>query len=104
MSSNILFKVQLGNYFHASSLVLFVYDYLLTFDHETAYVWNRKISIAAVLFYLNRYPPFIDLLLSLYYQAVGTSRNNHWQCKTINVVTGWMLLLGIFLSETILLL
>ncbi|EJD01958.1 uncharacterized protein FOMMEDRAFT_168537 [Fomitiporia mediterranea MF3/22] len=58
---------QISGYFSLASVVLFYYDYILTFDDEVRFFWriNRKtsgipwyrINTVAVLFFMNRYIP-----------------------------------------------
>jgi hypothetical protein len=50
----------------ANAFLLFqVYDYMLTFKDEVRLVWPSRWSIGKVLFFLTRYPPFIDMTLVL---------------------------------------
>jgi hypothetical protein len=47
---------------------LFVFDYLLTFGLEYQYVWRRpKWNLIHVLFVVQRYVPFFDILLLVLY-------------------------------------
>ncbi|EJD00614.1 uncharacterized protein FOMMEDRAFT_30591 [Fomitiporia mediterranea MF3/22] len=43
-----------------------VYDYFLTLDEETFLIWPSRWGVPKVLFFLNRYFPFVDLILLLY--------------------------------------
>jgi len=45
------------------SLVLVVYDYILTFNDEVTFLWNGKLNWARVLFFLCRYWPGMNLVL-----------------------------------------
>uniref|UniRef100_A0A8H8CFU3 DUF6533 domain-containing protein n=1 Tax=Psilocybe cubensis TaxID=181762 RepID=A0A8H8CFU3_PSICU len=45
---------------------LLVYDYICTLDQEIAYAWTASWSFGTVLFFLNRYLPFVDTFLSLH--------------------------------------
>ncbi|KAF4597657.1 hypothetical protein EYR40_008121 [Pleurotus pulmonarius] len=48
-----------------------VYDYVLTFRLEYHYVWSKQQwSLIQVLFFVNRYMPFVDITLSLYAELV----------------------------------
>lgn len=38
-----------------SASVLFIYDYIITFDQELEVVWRRKTTWSSVLYLLNRY-------------------------------------------------
>lgn len=43
-----------------------VYDYVLTFELENHYIWSKQPwSLIRVLFFVNRYMPFVDVTLSL---------------------------------------
>ena len=44
-------------------LVLFLYDYLITFEQEVRFIWGRKLTGANVIFILNRYPTLVMCLM-----------------------------------------
>ncbi|RDB24276.1 hypothetical protein Hypma_008553 [Hypsizygus marmoreus] len=84
----------------ASGTVL-VYDLLCTVDQEITYVWSNVLSIPSLLFLLNRYLPFVDTFLSLYLKF---SRNTPEECLARYTVVTWLIVIGTFLSEIILML
>ncbi|KII90056.1 hypothetical protein PLICRDRAFT_697837 [Plicaturopsis crispa FD-325 SS-3] len=49
----------------ASSVVLF-YDHILTFASEIQYMWRRKVTISATLFFVARYPALAGAMLVLF--------------------------------------
>ncbi|KAG8799412.1 hypothetical protein FRC16_005186 [Serendipita sp. 398] len=54
-----------GNRLLHASLTLLVYDFCLTFAQEVKYVWTQgeRISIAKLLFFLNRYWPIANYIV-----------------------------------------
>jgi hypothetical protein len=47
--------------YHSEVLTaLFVYEYFLTLPQEINYIWQRPKSMAAILFFLNRYISFVN--------------------------------------------
>ncbi|KAJ3808594.1 hypothetical protein F5876DRAFT_22315, partial [Lentinula aff. lateritia] len=45
-----------------SSIVLFLYDWILMLPIEIKFVWNTKLRPLNVLYILQRYMPFIDTI------------------------------------------
>ncbi|KAF8152304.1 hypothetical protein B0H34DRAFT_112122 [Crassisporium funariophilum] len=80
---------------------LLVYDLLCTLDQEVTYVWASPWSLGTVLFFLNRYLPFIDTFLSL---NLKFSVNTPEICLRHFTVVTWLILSGILTSEVILVL
>ncbi|PPQ67610.1 hypothetical protein CVT26_006820 [Gymnopilus dilepis] len=80
---------------------LLVYDLLCTLDREVAYVWRPPWSLGTLLFFLNRYLPFIDTFLSL---KLKLSMNSPETCQRQFKVVTWMIASGIIISEFILVL
>ncbi|KAJ6532826.1 hypothetical protein DFH09DRAFT_1181692 [Mycena vulgaris] len=64
-------------------------------------VWSRPRSLGTLFFVFNRYLPFIDVFLSL---SAKTTRISAEQCLTRFKIVGWLTVIGIFLSEVILML
>ncbi|KAH8108386.1 hypothetical protein DFH11DRAFT_1110342 [Phellopilus nigrolimitatus] len=48
--------LRITNALALASLVVLVYDILLTFPEELRYVWSTKLTTGKALFFLNRYP------------------------------------------------
>jgi len=49
--------------FRSSSLVsqvLLVYDYSCTLNQELEFIWSKPLSVGSLLFFVNRYLPFLD--------------------------------------------
>lgn len=57
-----LFAFQSAHYLEIACLTLLVYDLLTTFGEEVEYFWSGPWSISRVLFFLNRYLPFVVMI------------------------------------------
>ncbi|KAG2031809.1 hypothetical protein BDR03DRAFT_85818 [Suillus americanus] len=53
---------QSAHYLEISCFTLLVYDLLTTFGEEVEYFWSGPWSISRVLFFLNRYLPFVVMI------------------------------------------
>ncbi|KAJ7147503.1 hypothetical protein C8R43DRAFT_1011073 [Mycena crocata] len=80
---------------------ILVYDLICTLDQEIQYVWPQPWSMSTALFLLNRYLPFVDTFLSL---SAKFTRISPDQCLRRNKAVAWLTVLGIMLSEVILML
>ncbi|KAI0707182.1 hypothetical protein C8Q76DRAFT_860360 [Earliella scabrosa] len=66
-------SILLQNYFSAAAVVLIFYEYAITFNKEVELFWRRKITLASVLFLVNRYVPLaVNVLYSPYPGAPST--------------------------------
>ncbi|KAF9487815.1 hypothetical protein BDN71DRAFT_1478357 [Pleurotus eryngii] len=92
-------RFQIVTYLHLSCNGLLVYDYLLTFADEVRYVYGAPWTLGRILFYLTRYPVFVDTALTLHHQ-VGYSLSVQ-ECITLFKITGWMIIIGIVIAEVI---
>ncbi|KAH8094770.1 hypothetical protein DFH11DRAFT_1694663 [Phellopilus nigrolimitatus] len=79
-----------------------VYDYLLTVNAEKALVWSSSWSPPKILFLLTRYLPFFDTTIVIWYQFRPQATLE--ECLIAYKTTGWLILLGIFIAEIILIL
>ncbi|KAL4255617.1 hypothetical protein AB1N83_012682, partial [Pleurotus pulmonarius] len=86
----------------AASATVLVYDFLCTFDQEVAYVWSAPWTFGSVLFFLNRYLPFVDTFVSL--RLLTSNSQTPEQCTTQFRIVLWFIFFGIFTSEIILML
>ncbi|KAJ7659115.1 hypothetical protein DFH06DRAFT_436765 [Mycena polygramma] len=78
-----------------------IYDWICTLDQEIAHVWSRPWSTGTLFFVLNRYLPFVDISISL---SARFTRMSPERCLAENKTVAWFTVLGIFLSEVILML
>jgi len=47
--------LQAGKYFQVAAFVVLIYDHAVTFSDEVERVWQRKLTGASILFFINRY-------------------------------------------------
>jgi len=80
---------------------ILAYDWLLTLDREVAAIWSRPRSLGTIIFLLNRYIPFVDVIISTISRFQYLSAE---ECLARNQFVGWMSLIGICISEGILML
>ncbi|KAJ7739819.1 hypothetical protein B0H16DRAFT_1567942 [Mycena metata] len=92
MGLDAIFEARLIPSTLCACLTILVYDLLCTLDQEILYVWPRPWSMSTALFLLNRYSPFVDTLLSF---------SDKFTRMPPEV---WLSVLGIMLSEGILML
>ncbi|KAI3614949.1 hypothetical protein WG66_016784 [Moniliophthora roreri] len=83
------------------SSVLLLYDYLLTLDLEVNYIWKHPLTVRSVLFFLNRYTPFVDTFLLLNGLFVSLSIE---ECEKQRKVVAIFIFVGTAISEVILML
>ncbi|KAG7442165.1 uncharacterized protein BT62DRAFT_447040 [Guyanagaster necrorhizus] len=84
-----------------ASCMLLVYDWACTLDREVDYVWSHPLSFSAMLFFLNRYLPFVDAFISM---SLSFTQNSPEKCVRHFKVITWFTVVGILLCEVILML
>ncbi|KAF9039375.1 hypothetical protein BJ165DRAFT_1497821 [Panaeolus papilionaceus] len=94
-------EFRLGSNALTASATVLVLDYLLTLDEEINYMWMQPKGFGTLLFFLNRYSPFLDTLMALYTQMGVVSPE---RCKTLYQGITWLVATGLCMSELILLL
>ncbi|KAJ7801038.1 hypothetical protein B0H14DRAFT_2897205 [Mycena olivaceomarginata] len=101
MSMDSVFEARLLPSTLLSCATILIYDWICTLDREITHVWSRPLSTGTLLFALNRYSPFIDVfvVISTKFQQFPPE-----QCLTRNTIFAWLSVLGVFLSEVILVL
>ncbi|KAI1783681.1 hypothetical protein LXA43DRAFT_1067438 [Ganoderma leucocontextum] len=57
-------SIFIDNYCANAAAVVFIYEYFTTISEEAKYFWNRKLTGASALFFLNRYVPLLGYTLS----------------------------------------
>lgn len=96
----ILQSTCLSNYMTAS-IVLLVYDYMLTLDSELLLIWASRWNLVKALFLLVRYMPFIDMaLLTFYLTRNGTAHTA--ACGITFQTSAWLFAVGTSVAEILL--
>lgn len=90
MSSSPLFNVEfvklvrISKYYQLASVIILLYDYVITLDMEIEWVWSRlkrsKITIADALFLLNRYFPLIS-----YFWIIFAYGQSYWSPSACSI-------------------
>ncbi|KIY67370.1 hypothetical protein CYLTODRAFT_454557 [Cylindrobasidium torrendii FP15055 ss-10] len=78
---------------------LLVYDYVCTLDLEIAFIWPNAFTFTGLLFFLNRYMPFVDTFLQL---DLLFGHNTVQKCHKNDAIMTWFIVLGVLVSEMIL--
>ncbi|KAF9039338.1 hypothetical protein BJ165DRAFT_381518 [Panaeolus papilionaceus] len=78
--------------------VTLVYDYILTIDKEVEHVWPCPWSWGVILFYINRYIPFVELSLSIVSKFHSMTLS---ECAHIGITTFWFMVFGNLISTVI---
>ncbi|TFK71028.1 hypothetical protein BDN72DRAFT_492891 [Pluteus cervinus] len=92
--------ILLNQYFTVASSTLYLYDLLLTFDMEVNLLWPSKWTLIKVVYLLQRYLPLIDTVIFATIWQFGDI--NLWTCKSLSRSSSWSFLMGMTLSEVIL--
>ncbi|RPD66872.1 hypothetical protein L227DRAFT_569085 [Lentinus tigrinus ALCF2SS1-6] len=64
---------QIGAYFATAATAVFMYEWMLTFDREVDLFWRRKVTVSSILFLVNRYLPFVVILIFAPWQNPPTT-------------------------------
>ncbi|KAF9072402.1 hypothetical protein BDP27DRAFT_411397 [Rhodocollybia butyracea] len=91
--------------FRSSSLVsqvLLVYDYSCTLNQELEFIWSKPLSVGSLLFFVNRYLPFLDTVGMSVILDFKSDMFTDAQCKRHFRLTAWLMFVGMLLSEVIL--
>ncbi|TFK63372.1 hypothetical protein BDN72DRAFT_323248 [Pluteus cervinus] len=93
--------VRLTQYFTLASLTVYLYDLLLTLDLEINLLWPSKWTLMKVLYLVQRYLPLIDMGIVVMSWQFGEITNLPL-CEVLFRGCGWSILVGMTLSEVIL--
>ncbi|KAJ7055605.1 hypothetical protein C8F01DRAFT_1158724 [Mycena amicta] len=93
-------RLTLVKYANVGTLVILVFDYLLTFELEVNYLWDHQWGPATVLLFLSRYSPFFDMGTIMYYSL--RSDVSLKRCGQLHAAFTWLNAFGIAVAEAIL--
>jgi len=77
--------LQIFHYTLVSTVALLIYDYMLTLNEEIRFMWSRRMTLGKVLFFLNRYLPFVTSFFALYAYILSL-RTDIRTCREYHVV------------------
>ncbi|KAF9255054.1 hypothetical protein L218DRAFT_1008997 [Marasmius fiardii PR-910] len=85
------------------SSTLLIYDVLLNLHVEMEHIWMRKWNFLTVLYVFQRYIPFFDTAVLVLHHQFGANLSPRY-CVLNYEIAGWSFIIGVMLSEIILLL
>ncbi|KAJ8517398.1 hypothetical protein ONZ45_g5407 [Pleurotus djamor] len=91
--------IRASTYVPVASAGLFLYDYSITLYDEVRLVWRSAWSLGKVLFFLTRYPAFVDIGMTVYHNVTHEIPTE--TCALLYQVTGWMFICGMIIAEII---
>ncbi|PPQ82885.1 hypothetical protein CVT24_007844 [Panaeolus cyanescens] len=94
-------RVQVVTSFHVVAVVVFLWDYFLTFSAEVDLVWNSKWNTMKVLFLVQRYMPFADSVFLVLYLKFSNNMDP-LKCQQFTTACSFLMVIGTALSEVIL--
>ncbi|PAV15067.1 hypothetical protein PNOK_0962000 [Pyrrhoderma noxium] len=95
----VLQDVKILSYIGAGTLALLVFDWFLTIDEEISLVWPSGWALPKILYFLNRYPVFVDPILLIYTLGYGSDSNI---CVTLFRIEGAFTAFGFITAQIIL--
>ncbi|KAI0765825.1 hypothetical protein BC629DRAFT_1648404 [Irpex lacteus] len=92
-----------ANYFRIAAIALSVYEYAITLPQERRRMWQRKLSLASVLFFVNRYAIILENALMLASMAIWAGPDTSLANRTCAVMSRLAIVCGclIILSLTV---
>ncbi|KAI0715119.1 hypothetical protein C8Q76DRAFT_448275 [Earliella scabrosa] len=60
-------SIDIANNMLTAAGALYAYEYMITIGNEVDLFWKRKLTMASILFALNRYVPFIVTMMGVPY-------------------------------------
>jgi len=94
-------SMRLVTYFDVVGATIFLYDYLLTLGMEVNLVWSSKWTFMKVLYFAQRYLPFVDSVALCFLNQLSTTIDPT-TCKMVDKARGVLMITGISLSELVL--
>ncbi|KLO17241.1 hypothetical protein SCHPADRAFT_937268 [Schizopora paradoxa] len=68
-----------------ATLAVLVYEYIITVDDEIKHMWSPKLTLGRVLYFMNRYLPFISTVINVNIFVVNTTPSS---CRPEYLVAG----------------
>ncbi|KAF8887346.1 hypothetical protein BD779DRAFT_1527628 [Infundibulicybe gibba] len=90
---------QIAAYFNVASVAVLIYDWFVTLDSEITLIWNPRWNFGTLLYFLTRYPAFIDTALYMH-GDIGYAIPVPI-CGLLANISSWMFLFGFGISEVI---
>jgi len=88
------------SYMNVLASALLFYDYLLTFRREMVCIWRGRLTLITVLFFITRYLPFVENIVTLVYISAHEPSNH--ACYVLWVFLGYVYTFGLFAADALL--
>ncbi|KAI0722682.1 hypothetical protein C8Q76DRAFT_369942 [Earliella scabrosa] len=70
------------SYFWVVGVALLIYEWVITFDREVHAFWKRKLTMASILFWVNRVLPLMVVVVNIHYPIPTVTRSVRiWTCS-----------------------
>ncbi|EDR02800.1 uncharacterized protein LACBIDRAFT_295379 [Laccaria bicolor S238N-H82] len=93
--TDIVESMRLVTYFDVAGATMFLYDYLLTLGMEVELVWSSKGTFMKVLYFAQRYLPFVDAVALCLLNQLSTAIDPR-ACKMVEKARGFVLTLRVW--------
>ncbi|KLO15272.1 hypothetical protein SCHPADRAFT_273999 [Schizopora paradoxa] len=77
--------LRIFRYTLVSAVALVAYEYFSTLRDEIRFLWNRRLTVGRILFFLNRYLPIMTVALSSYTYLIITNSDNSTCHNLVNL-------------------
>ncbi|KAH8118111.1 hypothetical protein DFH11DRAFT_1741131 [Phellopilus nigrolimitatus] len=82
-----------------ATMTFLFYDYFITVDEEILLVWPSRLTFPKVVFFLNRYLPFVTTILGAYLTVFTTNYN---LCENVFIASTVIICIVYIIAEVIL--
>ncbi|KAJ8515754.1 hypothetical protein ONZ45_g6860 [Pleurotus djamor] len=100
---DLLSAIQRTSFAIVASECFQAYDHILTLHEETQFVWTTSWGIGKLLYFLTRYSPYVNTVVSIW-AYLGPSPMPDRLCNTLIKIDGWACVVGLLIAETIMVL
>ncbi|KAF8491251.1 hypothetical protein JB92DRAFT_3006766 [Gautieria morchelliformis] len=97
-----IFENRVTASFDLASIVILIYDYLLTIKLEVELIWGIPWNVGKFLYLLTRYSVFVDSLMLAYFHFASGQYVSARTCSLVYQISGWFIFWGGCLAEIVL--
>ncbi|KAF8582171.1 hypothetical protein K439DRAFT_1661960 [Ramaria rubella] len=91
-----------GTGISVASIIILIYDYLLTVKMEVELVWGTPWNVGKVLYLLTRYCVFVDSMMLAFFHFASGENVSPRTCSLVYQISGWFIFWGGCLAEIVL--
>ncbi|KLO09663.1 hypothetical protein SCHPADRAFT_943475 [Schizopora paradoxa] len=86
-------------YTFVSAVVLLLYDTIINFTDEVAFIWLHSWSVGKILYIVTRYGCFFDAVVVLWYSFSTTLTSG--SCRVLYEMTNWSMTFGVIMCQSV---